>query len=130
MNRIALAFVAALLLTAVACAPTTSVVAEEHTTRLSFEQAYAEAINVISTQPYPSDSTGWAITRSDQEGGFISAELTRPQCSFFGLSCREETAVVSIAIVRRSGDTAVNVSSTRHNVAIDLVARLSERLGL
>ena len=119
-----------LVLVVAACAPAASVEPEEFTTRLSFEQAFAETINVISTQPYPADSNGWIITRSDQQGGFISAELTYRACRFLGLGCRDETAHVSIALVRRQNDTAVNIGRSGHNVARDLAARISERLGL
>ncbi|MBA2668001.1 MAG: hypothetical protein H0U69_13315 [Trueperaceae bacterium] len=113
-----------------ACAPAASIQPQERTTRLTFEQAYAEVLNVISTQPYPADASGWAITRSDQVGGFISAEMTYAVSTWLGLGTTQQTATISVTLVQRTNDTAVTVSSTNHNVARDLAARISERLGL
>ncbi len=131
MRHIFVAALAALALLVASCAPVTTVQPQEYTTRLNFEQAYAETINVISTQPYPSDSSGWVITQSDQVGGFISAELRHGVPSgLFGLRLTQETAVVSVTLVRRGTDVSVSVGRTRHEEARSLAARISERLGL
>lgn len=115
------------------CAPGAETVVpqetEELVTQLPFPEAYSTVVNTINTQPYPSNSSGWIITNSDQVGGFVSAQLNVESCSFWG-GCTQYTAQVSVALVERPDETAVSISLTRHDEAQDLVERINERLDL
>ena len=123
---------ACLSLTLLACAPTTitPIQTDERTTSLPYEEAYAQTINVINTQPFPSDSGGWILTQSDQVGGFVQARLDGTRCNWL-TGCVDYTASVSVALVRRGeGETAVSISLNRHVEAQKLADRIVERLGL
>lgn len=117
-----------------ACAPgtiTPDQTSAERVTTMPYTEAFSVVVNTINTQPYPGNSGGWVITQSDQVGGFVSAELNGQACSFLGLGCTPYTASVSVALVDRGENgTAVNLSTTVHEPAQDLAARIANRLNL
>src|SRR5690554_1017453 len=124
------ALMSVVLLFLAACAPTTITPqeTEELFTSMPFPDAYAALVNTINTQPYPSNSSGWMITQSDQVGGFISAQLNYGG-GLFGSDGR--TGRVSVAMVQRSnGDTAVNLSLNADKEALKLAENIRLRLGL
>lgn len=115
-----------------ACAPTTVTPqqTEELVTQMAFRDAFSAVVNVINTQPYPSNSGGWVIVDSDQVGGFVRAQLNGQECSFFG-GCTPYVATVSVALVERSdGGTAVNLSLSRHDESAKLATAIRARLGV
>lgn len=116
-----------------ACAPTTTVTpqqTEELVTQMAFRDAFSAVVNVINTQPYPSNSGGWVIVDSDQVGGFVRAQLNGQDCGFFG-GCTPYVATVSVALVERSGGgTAVNLSLSRHDESAKLATAIRSRLGV
>lgn len=115
------------------CSPATTTITplqtDERVSSLPFEEAYAQTVNVVNTQPFPSDSGGWIITQTDQVGGFVEARLDGTRCSFWS-GCSDYTARVSVALVRRGESTSVSISLNRHEEAQKLVDRIVERLGI
>lgn len=124
---------AATMLALVACSPQTTTVVpletDEVVVPLPFAEVFAEVSSAINMQPFPSDSGGWVVTRSDQVGGFVSAELSGRRYSFWQ-GWAPYRAVVSVAFVDRGSETALNISSNRHEEAEKLVAAVRERLGI
>lgn len=115
---------AALAVVLAACAPAT-VHPQQRVSDMSFSTAYQEAVKTINTEPYPSNTGGWVITQSDQNGGFITAELSMHKCGFLGLGCHPYTAQVSVTLVSRSnGTTAVNIGRTNDDQAKSLATDL------
>lgn len=114
-----------------ACAPQTvvPVESEEVVVPLAFPDAFSQVANVINTQPFPSDSGGWVIVRSDQVGGFVSAELSGTRWALFQ-GWVPYRAVVSVAFIDRGRETALSISSNRHEEATKLVRAIRERLGI
>ena len=110
------------------CAPAL-VAPEEFVVQRPFDAAFAVVTNTIATQPYPETTGGWVVTRSDQVGGFVTAELEGESCVFLGLGCSPFTAQVSVALNARGDDlTAVNISRSGEGLARDLAERIADRL--
>lgn len=104
--------------------------AEESIAPMPYSEAFSEVISAINTQPYPSNSSGWVIVRSDQVGGFVSAELRGSSYNFFTGS-QTYYAVVSVAMVDRGdGQTQVNLSQNTHTEAMKLSDAIRDRLQL
>lgn len=132
MRRLHIIVFGLIALLLAACAPTTVTPqqTEELVTQMAFRDAFSAVVNVINTQPYPSNSGGWVIVDSDQVGGFVRAQLNGQECGFFG-GCTPYVATVSVALVERSdGKTAVNLSLTRHDESAKLAAAIRSRLGV
>ena len=121
----------AVVLVLASCAPTTvtPMQTKELVTDMSYQDAYAAVVNVVNTQPYPSDSGGWILTQSDQVGGFVSAQLNGRRCSLFG--CTNYVGRVSVALVKKSdGATAVSISLNRLDASRKLADNIRARLGI
>lgn len=110
------------------CAPAT-ITPEELVVQRPFDEAFSVVVNTINTQPYPETSSGWVVTRSDQVGGFVTAELEGESCILFGLSCSPFSSRVSVAFDARGERlTAVNLSNTGDDLARELSDRIADRL--
>lgn len=133
MKRLGIFAAVALAFVLTACAPGANTVTpqetEELVSELPYSEAYSVTVNTINTQPYPSNSSGWIITDSDQVGGFVAAQLNGQHCNWWG-TCTDYTARVSVALVDRGDVTAVNLSLSPQDEAQKLATRLRERLGL
>lgn len=128
MKQVLAVLMVAFLAVLASCAPAT-ITPEELIVQRPFDEAFSVVTNTINTQPYPETTSGWVVTRSDQVGGFVTAELEGESCAFLGLGCSPYTARVSVALNARSGGlTAVNISQTGERLARELADRLADRL--
>lgn len=125
MKKIGLASLLFLLL--VACAPRAVPAPEPVFFAADKNAIFAAVVQAIGTSPGLDNSSGWVITQSDSEGGFVSASTTVTRRGLFGGSSREETVSV---VVSQTGTNRTQVVIQKSAGADALATRIKETLEL
>jgi uncharacterized protein YaaQ len=110
-----------------ACAPTTVSAPEPIFYKDAKENLFPAVVQAISTSSGLDNSTGWAISESDSEGGFIRATTSVRVCGFLGLGCHDEVESVSV-VISQADNNRTQIVIQRTPKAQTLAERIRKEL--